>query len=45
MKVRVGDGKCKVLMNLCWLWVMMKICGVGLVIRRWKDEEFWWKDV
>jgi len=24
----------KVLMNLCWLWVMMKVCGVGLMIRR-----------
>jgi len=24
---------------------MMKIDGVGLVIRTWKDEEFWWKKV
>ena len=34
MKVRVCDGRFKVLMNLGWLWVLMKVCGVGLVIRR-----------
>jgi len=34
MKVRVCDGRFKVLMNLGWLWVMMKVCGVVLVIKR-----------